>query len=328
VVRRRVATRGGLWAALALLVACSGTESTPPPDAPAFAGTIFARRWSDGANPVEAPLAFDGYGRERLIPLDLSPYYPEDGPEFFQFVIEENWDVSPDGKYMYVAVYGKLIRFDLPGGGPLRELIDPFNTSNVRVSPTGHMLAFQRPQFGDETYVLNASGTAPQRILPPNTQAGTINRRPVWAGPGRVLVAQETLLPSGPEMKVLEMRHPDWAPVELVALRDRPVFGLPWGLYASPDGSRLFMVELGDSDSSYMLVEYDSVGGGRRIRILWPPNMGWRVILSPDATQVVSPSDSGLVVYDIETGQRVAGPFGKPGRTEVPVAWTAAEYPE
>jgi hypothetical protein len=312
---------------LALLVACSGTESTPPPDAPAFAGTIFARRTSDATNPVEAPLAFDGYGRERLIPLDLSPYYPDDGPEFFQSVIHTNWDVSSNGQHLFVAVYGKLIRFDLPEGGSLRELLDPFNTSNVRVSPTGHMLVFQRPQFGGETFVVNASGTAPRRILPPATGPGAYYTRPTWAGPSRVLVVQQMLLPTGPELKVLEMRHPDWVPTELVGLRNAPMFGdTEEGVFASASGARLFVKEQ-EAGETIQLVEYDSAGSGRTVRVRFPRNAGFRLALSPDASQVVTATDSGLVVYDIESGQRVAGPFGVSGRIVVPVAWTAAEYP-
>lgn len=277
-------------------------------------------------NPVEAPLAFDGHGRERLIPLDLSPYYPGDGPEFFQRVIQDHWDVSPDGRHMFVAVYGKLIRFDLPGGGPLLELIDPSNSSNVRVSPTGHMLAFQRPQFGSETYILNINGTAPRRVLPPASAAGMLYKRPTWAGPTRLLVVQQQAALPNPELRIFEMRAPDWVPTELVGLRNAPRFGDSEGVFASSSGDRLFVKEEGEGDTIHF-VEYDSAGNGRRVRVRFPRNAGFRLALSPDASQVVTATDSGLVVYDIESGLKVAGPFGVSDRIVIPVAWTAAEYP-
>lgn len=317
-------------ASAVLVGACAGTESSPTPDQPAFAGTIFAHRSGTAGRLSEAPIAINGHGRERLIPLDLSPYYPGDDQRWFQHVIGDEWDVSPDGRYLYVAVYGKLIRADLPEGREFRELVDPSNTGEVQVSPTGHRLAFQRPAHGGEMWMVAASGAEPRRVLPPATGPGAIHRRPVWAGPTRLLAVQEMLLESGPEHRVMEMRAPEWVPVEIPSLRNRPVFGNPWGLLASSDGERLFLIELDhtpDDTDRYQLVEYDAAGGNRNVRIRFPRYSGWRVVLSPDASQVVTASDSGLVIYEIASGRKVAGPFGGDDPLVVPVVWRAAEYP-
>lgn len=325
------AARGASWALLLLALGCGGTEPTapPPPPAKAFAGTIFAVRHSNGVEPLEAPIAINGANREFFVPLDLSPYWPGDDAEFFQQAILRNFAASQDGRFLYVAAKGKIARFDLPAGGQLRELFDPFNSANIRVSPTGHLLAFQQPQVGQQVVIMNASGTNPRAVFSPPPQAGLKYGPPVWVGVDRLMVTavQSTGAPQ-PTSWVMEMRYPDWEPREYLHLRG--TLGHGSTLMASPSGDKLFVARIVtsiDSIESAELVEYPIDQPVGVVRIRFPPKQGGSFLLSPDGSQVVTRGADDLVIFDIATGQQVGGSFGKPGREEVPVTWTAAEYP-
>ncbi len=264
-------------------------------------------------------------GAERLVPIDLSLYWPGDGPEFFQFVIQENFDVSPDGRYLYVAVRERLLRFDLPDGGPPVDLIGAVNTKRVRVSPDGQWLAFQRPQHGEETWIVRVDGTGLRRVLPPASGPGAQYGVPTWVGPERLLVTSTLLHVEGPDIRVLDMRAPSWEPREIVGLRNAVSLGDHWALHAPANGDRIFVNELTPANR-HELVEYRPDGTGRTSRILFPDGVGFRVLVSPDGRRAAAGTADGIYVYDVSSGREVGGPFGKPGRTEVPIAWTLAEY--
>ncbi|MDZ4258024.1 MAG: hypothetical protein U0974_08400 [Gemmatimonadales bacterium] len=315
-----------------LVLGCGGTESNAPTPAPAkaFAGTIFVVRNSNGVEPLEAPVGIDGANREFWVPLDLSPYWPGDDAEFFQQAILKNFSASQDGRFLYVAAKGKIARFDLPEGGQLRELFDPFNSANIRVSPNGLMLAFQQPQEAQRVIIMNASGTNPRAVFSPPPQAGLTYGPPVWVGNDRLMVAARLVTGVGPPTTwVTEMRSPDWEPQEYLPLRGAFVWGRT--LLGTPDGDRLYVERVtmdADHRDTTELVEYliDQTDGVVKIR--FPPQHGGAFVLSPDGSQVVTlGSLQGLAVFDIATGLQLGGGFGKPGRMEVPVTWTAAEYP-
>jgi hypothetical protein len=312
---------------LALTLGCTSPSGPTPPTAKAFEGTILARRTSTATEPVEAPLLMAADGSERLVPVDLSLYWPDDGPEFFQFVIQQNFDVSPDGRYLYVAVRERLLRFALPDGGPPTDLIGPVNTARVRVSSDGNLLAFQRPQHGSEMWIVGSDGTGLRRVLPPAVGPGAQYGVPTWAGRDRLLVTSTLLSLDGPEIRVLEMQAPTWEVRELTGLRNSPPFGAEWALQAAASTGRIFVNEI-TLDNRYQLVEYSPDGSTRVPRILFPERgeVGYRVLVSPDGRRVAASSADGIYIYDIATAREVGGPFGKPDRLQTPIAWTLTEY--
>ncbi len=318
---RKVIT--GFW--VGVLVACGATGPSPP--VPAFEGTIFVDRWSNGTDPVEQPVGIDGLNREFQVPFDLSPYYPDDPPSNYPTLIND-FDVSRDGKYLYVAVYYKVVRFALPLGGQLQELISPGPVSTVRVSPNGHRVAFQRAVDGD-TWVMNADGTDPRQILPPVGGTEGLGA-PVWVGSDRLLVPiVKPALPVSESM-VMDIRAPDWTATEYLPLHNR-IRGICCGrgpLLAPPDGSRLFVSSYNIADE-LILTEYPigSADGIQRLR--FSVNSGGHYVISPDGRTVVAFGPSyDMVLFDLATGAQLGVVPGKPGRTEAPMAWTAAEYPE
>lgn len=305
--------------------ACAATGPSPP--GPTFMGTIFVNRWSTAGQPVEQPVGIDGRNREFQVPLDLSPYYPADPPGNYPMLVHD-FDVSHDGRYLYVAAYTVILRFDLPGGGGFRELGGPGNVATLRVSPNGHRIAFQRAVEGD-TWVMNADGTDPRRVLPPIGGTEELGA-PVWVGSDRLLVpiVKETY----PALKsvVMDIRAPDWTTTEYLPLHNR-IRGTCCGrgpLLATPDGSTLFVASYNIADE-LILTEFPlgSPQGIQRVR--YPANAGGQFVISPDGQAVAAFGTSyDIVLYDLTSGAQLGRIAGKPGRTEAPMAWTTAEYPE
>jgi hypothetical protein len=307
-----------------LLGACSGTEPTEPA-APAFPGTILVQQ---SAGLEQALLAFTANGSNRQVALDLSLFYPGSPPEFFQQVIGDNFDVSPDGRFLYVGTVGTgLLRFNLPDGGQWRSLLgQEYNTASVRVSPGGQMVAFHQPQNGYATWIVANDGGRPQQVLPPGDRGGEIYSRPIWAGPTRLLVTNSYVENGQRTRKVLQLDAPDWTPREITPLRNAVRSDLSGHLLASRDGARLF-IKHRTTDGTYTLREYSADGQFRGEPIRFEGDVG-SLLLSPDARFVAATRGDDIQVYSLDSGRQVGPPLAvdQSPRFMVPVAWTLAEY--
>lgn len=317
--------RGLALLALAGSVACGATGPSQP--TPLFAGTLFVNRWSTAGQPVEQPIGIDGLEGEFQVPLDLSPYYPGDPPSNYPFLVHD-FDVSRDGRYLYVATYVKVVRFDLPAGGQLLELASPGPVATVRVSPDGRLIAYQL-SVGHETRLMNADGTNHRVVLPAASGTEEIGE-PVWVGNDRLLVPITKELYPARETVVMDVRAPDWTATEYLPLHNR-IPGVCCGrgpLLASPDGTKLFVSSYNIAEE-LILTEYPLGSSDGIQRVRYPTNAGGKFVISPDGRSVAAFGTSyDILLYDLGSGAQLGRIAGKPGRTEAPMAWTAAEYPE
>lgn len=323
--------RGRLPATLlAALAGCSGTGSTPPgPPPPAFDGTIFAAHIV-GSNPWN-PVMLDSRGGERLMPVEpiLSIW---DGTEAdWRRRIGTRYDVSRDGKYLYVPISTSILRFELPEGGSPEVLAHAPIPQHLQVSPSGDWLVF-REVVGTRHFLMRSDGSGEARnIFTPPVAAGLSYSPPVWVTDGHMMVIVQQINGApyyGTDYKVLELKAPDWIATEYEPLNGVQLVIIGGDLVASPDGSRLY-VRVRDFEAdpdSIPIVEYPIGQYTGQVRFKVGRGAGGRMVVSPDGRMLALLEDGNVVVREIETGRvitrLISGGLAEPW----PMAWVAREY--
>ena len=213
-----VTVQAGATASAAFAVQCEA-----PPVGPIVFSTT---RGGGGLMAVEP----DGSGLQRLTDRGLDPAW------------------SPDGEHIVFAAmmledsYRQLYRMTKNGEGVTRLTNDNLNHFFPAWSPDGSRIAYTRPDYYQEIYVIDAEGSgAPVNIT--NT-ANLHERHPDWSPDGNTLVFTLASSSGNLGLHTLDMTDPAAVPQQLTSGRDEePVW--------SPDGSKIafsrrdgFIVEL------------------------------------------------------------------------------------
>ncbi len=316
---------------LVTLAGCSGTEPTPPGPSQAFAGTIFGSRSRNpmGGGGVLAPLGFHASGREYLMPIDLTRFWDGTWEEdFWRGVIGQDYDVSRDGQYLYTSVTNYIVRFTLPEGSAPEVLATIGPTKDIRLSPNGEWLVFREAVAPGRVFLMPAEvGGEVRVILPPTGQPGVGYLPPVWLTDEHLMVPVTRSALEPPYGWVLELKAPNWMPQEYEPFRlDEVPRRLDLNtLAASPAGDRLYIISR--TGPQPVLLEYPVGRFTGDVKVIFPQDVGWDVVISPDGRLVATDMYGRVTVHEIATGKEVAR-LGRPDEETMRAsAWVEREYP-
>ncbi len=323
---------------LALVVLCAACGATDPsPNPVPFAGTIFFHRNPGLSGQVlnhDTPLYLSGGQSEKMLPLDLSDCSGD--PAEARWLLMGNFDVTRDGKTMYLECRDWVYRVSVPDGGKPEPILyggSP-GITGLTVSPDGRWIAFQRPVLGSETWIAESDGSGARRVIPGAEEAGVSPRAPIWLDNNRLLVPyyRATLEPTRHSW-VYDLRAPDWAVTELKSLEDLAVSGLVY--YGRSFSDELFLTWCPYHEPRVCyLRRFNSDGSGDEVLARIPFETAGHFAVSPDGRFLAArgsslPGDFGsdIMVVRIE-GAEVVGRISNGGKrgSELPVVWVAREY--
>jgi TolB protein len=209
---------------------------------------------------------------------------------------------SPNGEYIVYAAmldgdsWIQLYRQSATGGEVTRLTDHPKNHSVPAWSPDGSKIAYTRPDYFQEIYVINADGSGPPVNL--TNTANQHERNPDWSPDGRTLVFTVARASGQIGLFTLDLTDPVAVPQQLTAGRDEePVW--------SPDGTRIaFSRRVGQFGVELWIIDLDS---GIETRVAAENNErhpSW----SPDGEYLVFVSDRGqdeehIWKLELSTGQ-------------------------